>query len=301
MAHDSNLAPPTIRRRFVFVKRLAIAALLVASAVNALGDQTEVAQGRIVPWTRWTFHAFPSKVDFTGKPHAPDLVKPKEFAYRSRIRDAVKKGPNFAGHYTIAKWGCGSPCVAFVIVDARFGTTFDPGVTVGCADKTGMEAKIDFRLTSRLVIVTDFEEGLGCGTGYYEWFDRHLNPVYFAPWRYGHRMHRTVTGLPRYMTDMFQPVPTFPGAPQTVRTVDCFRSFTTDNSMFDLARKCGNPDERQGSGISIFIYDMDDGSIVAAGTQDLSRGHLLYVQHLVAKGRKDESLLKESANLGKAQ
>jgi hypothetical protein len=273
--------------------------LLVASAVNALGGQPEVAQGHIVPWTRWTFHALPAKVDFKRKPHAPDLVRPKELAYQTQIREAVKKGPNFAGHFTIAKWGCGSPCVAFVIVDARFGTTFDPGFTVGCADKNGMDAKIDFRLSSRLVIATAFEQGLGCGTGYYEWYDRHLQQAYFAPWRYGHRMHRTVQGLPRYMTDMFQPVPQFPAAPQTVRKVDCFRSFTTDNSVTEVAKKCGNPDERQGSGIAILIYDMDDGSIVVIGTPDLL--HLMYVQHLVAKGEKDESLLKGSTKSGKAQ
>ena len=269
------------------MKLLSIVVLLTALVPNAI---TQTAKTGDAFTERWTFHAYPAALDFRGKPHAPNLVTPKELTYQTQIIEQVKKGPNFAGHYTMAKWGCGNPCVAFVVVDARFGTTFDPGITVGCADKNGIDAQIDFRLSSRLVIATSYEKGLGCGTGYYEWHDRGLQQVYFKPWRYGHRSRRTVTGLPRYMTDMFQPVPEFSGAPQTVRTVDCFRSFTEGNSMVDVARKCGPPDEHQGSGISIFIYDMDDGSIVAVGTTDLEHG-LMYVQHNSRK--RSESLFKK--------
>jgi hypothetical protein len=165
---------------------------------------------------------------------------------------------------------------------------------VGCADKTGMEAKIDFKLSSRLVIVTDFEKGLGCGTGFYEWYDRGLQRLYFKPWNYGHRSHRTVQ-LPRYMTDIQQPIPNelkMPGTPDTARKADCFRGFTGSNSVFDVVRKCGVPDEHQGSGLFIFIYDMDDGSVVAMGTSDLKR--IMYLDHIV--GKAGESLLNSTAD-----
>ena len=48
--------------------------------------------------------------------------------------------------------------------------------------------------------------------------------------------------------------------------------------MVDVVRKCGIPDEHQGSGIYIFLYAMDDGSVVAVGTADLTK--LLYMNHI---------------------
>jgi hypothetical protein len=38
--------------------------------------------------------------------------------------------------------------------------------------------------------------------------------------------------------------------------------------MIDVVRRCGIPDEHQGSGIYIFPYDLDDGSLVAVRTAD---------------------------------
>ena len=48
----------------------------------------------------------------------------------------------------MAKWGCGTSCAKFVIVDARSGAVYDPGITVGCSDSNGSAADIEFRLTS---------------------------------------------------------------------------------------------------------------------------------------------------------
>lgn len=102
--------------------------------------------------------------------------------------------------------------------------------------------------------------------------------------------HRSVKGLPRYMTDIPQPIPNelkLPDAPKTVRDVRCYTSFTTSSSMQEVVRKCGIPDEHQGSGIYIFLYDMIDGSVVAIGTSDLK--HLMYVNHI--QTRSSRSLL----------
>ncbi len=107
------------------------------------------------------------------------------------------------------------------------------------------------------------------------------------------RPHRSVAGLPRYMTDIPQLIPDqirLPDAPKTVRHVECFFSFTSDSTMTDVVRQCGIPDEHQGSGIWIFLYDMDDGSLVAVGTPDLKR--LLYVDHISGTA-KAKSLLRQ--------
>jgi hypothetical protein len=105
------------------------------------------------------------------------------------------------------------------------------------------------------------------------------------------RLHRNIKGLPRYMTDVPQPIPEQikpQDAPSTARNVECFRSFTHESAMIDVVRKCGIPDEHQGSGIYIFLYDMDDGSLVAIGTGDLKK--LMYVNHV--ESSRSSSLLR---------
>jgi len=105
------------------------------------------------------------------------------------------------------------------------------------------------------------------------------------------RLHRSVKGLPRYMTDIPQPIPEQikpVDAPKTARNVDCFRSFTHNSAMVDVVKKCGIPDEHQGSGIYIFLYDMDDGSLIAVGTADLKK--LLYMNHI--ENSRSSSLLQ---------
>jgi hypothetical protein len=93
------------------------------------------------------------------------------------------------------------------------------------------------------------------------------------------------------MTDIPQPIPEqikLPDAPKTVRYAQCFRGFTSNSTMADVVRKCGVPDEHQGSGIYIFLYDMDDGSLVAVGTADLKK--LLYLNH-IQSAKSSSSLL----------
>jgi hypothetical protein len=76
----------------------------------------------------------------------------------------------------------GSACLQFVIIDARSGTVYAPGFIVGCSDKNGLEAVIDFRPASRLVIATGHSEEAGCGTAFYEWDEKQLRLVHFEPW-----------------------------------------------------------------------------------------------------------------------
>ena len=51
--------------------------------------------------------------------------------FRSMLREAAKAGPNFAGHFTIAGWGCGTSCLDWGVVDALTGqVTFDAKLRV---------------------------------------------------------------------------------------------------------------------------------------------------------------------------
>ncbi len=81
------------------------------------------------------YHGKPAPIDFNSNPQAR--------AYRTRLKQANSGGPDFAGHYTVAQWGCGSNCQAFTFIDVRDGAVID-GVT---ADRGA-----DYRLHSELFI-----------------------------------------------------------------------------------------------------------------------------------------------------
>jgi hypothetical protein len=132
-----------------------------------------------------TFDHYPVVADFMGRPAKPLLVTPRERALRAQIREQASTGPNFAGHFTVVKWGCGSPCVAFVIVDSKTGQVYDPGFSLACADGNAIDATIDFELTSRLVKATGSSKEAGCGTDFYEWDGKRLKLIHFEPWHSG--------------------------------------------------------------------------------------------------------------------
>ena len=83
----------------------------------------------------------PAKLPGAGEQFARYAVKPETIAhpapvalagnkdarqFRSALREAEKAGPNFAGHYVIAGWGCGTSCLDWGVIDARSGkVTFD--------------------------------------------------------------------------------------------------------------------------------------------------------------------------------
>ena len=49
-------------------------------------------------------------------------TRPREaHLFRSALRDAAKAGANFAGHYAIAGWGCGTSCLDWGVIDLKSG------------------------------------------------------------------------------------------------------------------------------------------------------------------------------------
>lgn len=113
---------------------------------------------------------------FHGTPTPPKFRTAGQRMFRTVIREAEEKGPNFAGAYTIAEWGCGTGCVSLVVVDAKSGLVYDgpfgnlPRATVYLGpppdpDTTG----IFYRLDSRLLIVVGCPNWKDCGRYFYEW------------------------------------------------------------------------------------------------------------------------------------
>ena len=114
------------------------------------------------------FEDYPEQEIFKGKPAPPKIVRPRDRLYRTRIREGAAQGPNFAGHYTVASWGCGAGCVSMVLVDAKtgivYGAPFQDLAWGGPADEP-----LEYKLTSTLIIVHGCPGEKDCATYYYQW------------------------------------------------------------------------------------------------------------------------------------
>ena len=93
------------------------------------------------------FQDYPISEKVTGKPTPVNLRShPKASLFRTKLREGAKRGPNFAGHYTLLMWGCGADCMVVAVVDAKTGRVYFAPFTVS------VSMKGDFRINSRLFI-----------------------------------------------------------------------------------------------------------------------------------------------------
>jgi hypothetical protein len=113
----------------------------------------------------YPFDKYPASNIFRGRPATPILDSRKAREYRTTIRYSAKRGPDFAGHYTIADWGCGSQCSNFVVIDAITGRVYVPPDNVSFSIGGPI-----YRLNSTLVVTEQLASPQGPGeVDYYKW------------------------------------------------------------------------------------------------------------------------------------
>ena len=89
--------------------------ILIALAGNAL------AQHKSPP----RFQDFPVAERFNGKSARVNLRShPHARMFRTMLRDTAKLGANFAGHYAVNYWGCGTECIRIGVVDLKTGRAY---------------------------------------------------------------------------------------------------------------------------------------------------------------------------------
>jgi hypothetical protein len=154
---------------------MALAATL-AVAQQSGGDQTPSFSAFKVP-------------EYKKKPAPAKILTRFDRQFRAAIREGARKGPNFAGHFTIVSWGCGTGCNSFVIVDAASGQIYwtAPFSTIGMpyeGAKSGREyGGLDYKADSRLLVADGCPEDDNdkCGTHYYEWRNGSFRSIQFKP------------------------------------------------------------------------------------------------------------------------
>jgi hypothetical protein len=97
-----------------------------------------------------SFEDYPAEM-YQGELADPDFsTNPKEKMFITAIKNNCKKGINFAGHYTLAIWGCGSPCQSGVVVDRITGKIYS-----GYNSSLSSEFKKDSKLIIRNIGAID--------------------------------------------------------------------------------------------------------------------------------------------------
>lgn len=90
------------------------------------------------------FEDYPVPEIYKGERAAVDTSNTSPWRpYRSNLRRAQEKGPNFAGRYTIAQWNCGLRCTQIVVLDTASGKI---------AGELETQTGVHFRLDSELLI-----------------------------------------------------------------------------------------------------------------------------------------------------
>jgi hypothetical protein len=75
--------------------------------------------------------------------------------FHTAIRDASKEKPNFAGHYRIAIWGCGTDCRGFAIIDLLSGSVTTPkGIETISGVMGNDDPRLDFSADSQLLVIS---------------------------------------------------------------------------------------------------------------------------------------------------
>ena len=125
-----------------------------------------------------TFSAFPAEVaQHPGRVAEPRFETPAARRYRTVITQESRQGPNFAGHYRLAVWGCGTDCRGFAIFDLLTGTVYiDRKIETVVGVMGNDDPRLDFRPDSTLFVISgQINEAEGSEAKYfYKWDGKRL-------------------------------------------------------------------------------------------------------------------------------
>jgi hypothetical protein len=116
---------------------------------------------------------------FSGKPAPPVLKTAYQRTFRTRIRESSADGPNFAGHFTVAEWGCGAGCVSVVVIDAATGAIYNgPFRNLAwalrkyenrIASNDDKFEPLEYKRDSRLLVARGCPQENNCASYFWEW------------------------------------------------------------------------------------------------------------------------------------
>lgn len=131
---------------------------------------------------RPAFNELPIQEHFTGNPAPVNLTSTSKVRrFKTVLKEGAKAGPNFAGHYTVVKWGCGTACAEFAIVDATDGRVYFPSTIKYNSHALVHDGTEPFQYqkdSALFIIVGEPDETDKLGIYYYKWTGNDLKLFY---------------------------------------------------------------------------------------------------------------------------
>jgi len=146
---------------------LRLIAISICLAANANAWATECASQSCPP----SFQDYPAPSTTRAVLHVP-LVLSTTLArqYRTVITQQASEAADFADHYKVATWGCGTDCRGFAIINQRDGRVYTmPGLEYVAGVAGNAEDRLAYRLDSRLFVITGRKNDEDEGKFYYRW------------------------------------------------------------------------------------------------------------------------------------
>jgi len=187
----------SVTKRLAAVAALFLGIHTVSTAGEELGSDgpdPSTIKASDFPKDAPQFREFPAR-RYLGKNASLHLGNDSEARlYRTRVFAWSKEKPNFAGHYVLATWGCGTECTQLTIIDVKSGKVYQPeGLSTISANKVDGELTggnwfasgvVRFVSDSRMLILlgTPEERNEDRGVSYYVWGENHrLKRIRFVP------------------------------------------------------------------------------------------------------------------------
>lgn len=136
--------------------------------------------------------AYPAPVEKVRARSIDFRHSPGAGTFRTRLREALAEGTDFAGHYKIAGWGCGTGCISGAIIDVRNGRVYFPeelyALSVGYFTGEYETEPLKYKANSRLLVISgipgsaadDEEPQKPWGDHYYEWKNNRLRLIKYV-------------------------------------------------------------------------------------------------------------------------
>src|SRR5258708_31187108 len=116
---------------------------------------------------------------------------PDARTFRTRLSEALAGGVNFAGHYIVRGWGCGTGCTNAAIIESRTGDVIWPDQFMNIDATYGegySDEQLEFKKNSRLLIIhgrpgsrNENAKTPTPGDYYYEWKGNRLHLLRSVP------------------------------------------------------------------------------------------------------------------------
>ncbi|MBI4807834.1 MAG: hypothetical protein HY799_02630 [Nitrosomonadales bacterium] len=171
---------------------LLVSCLLPAfAAVDADGYNEFTIRPTDIPSDSPRFEDYPASI-YAGNNAPPKFNdNPSAKQFRGQLSHWARSKPNFAGHYILATWGCGTDCVSITVIDTKTGNIYFPdgmttNVSVNVHERLldGNElwhqpGSVKFQADSRLLILIGMpeERAENRGISFYVWENNKFKQV----------------------------------------------------------------------------------------------------------------------------